>query len=232
MTKLAPQEKAITEWLASQKEAMLGVAAPRSSTSTAAATTRPASTPSASASSASSTEQGLLTSREPNDRFGDAIHIRLDDKPTNEQPDRADGSPRHGVPQGRGRPPPIPHRERPRLRSGRRRHEVGARHQRLRAGRLQALRRRAGAARRPHHQRRGDRLARRRGPSSSGWRGRRVACSTPSPAGPPATSSRGARAACSSPSRSPARRRTRAATSRRASAPSASWRTRSSPCTR
>ena len=31
-------------------------------------------------------EQGLPTRREPHDVFGDAIHIRLDDKPTNEKP--------------------------------------------------------------------------------------------------------------------------------------------------
>ena len=31
-------------------------------------------------------EQGLLTRREPMDRFGDAIHIRLDDRLTNEKP--------------------------------------------------------------------------------------------------------------------------------------------------
>jgi glutamate carboxypeptidase len=31
-------------------------------------------------------EQGLPTRREPNEHYGDAIHVRLDDKPTNERP--------------------------------------------------------------------------------------------------------------------------------------------------
>src|SRR5262245_59884489 len=31
-------------------------------------------------------EQGLLTRREPQVRFGDAIHVRLDDRPMNEKP--------------------------------------------------------------------------------------------------------------------------------------------------
>ena len=144
----------------------------------------------------------MPTSVEPHERFGDAIHIRLDDKPTQRAPDRADGPPRHRVPQGRGGAPAVPHRGRPRLRPRRGRHEGAGSSERLRAGGLQALRRRAGAARRPHHRRRGDRLAVLAPRDRAGRARRRAACSTPSPAVPAATSSPRARAACSSPSRS------------------------------
>ena len=82
MTKLAPQEKAVTEWLASQKEAMLGLLAEVVNIDS-------GSYDKAGVDAVGERfilffgEQGLLTTREPNERFGDAIHIRLDDKPTN-----------------------------------------------------------------------------------------------------------------------------------------------------
>ena len=85
MTKLAPQEKAVTEWLASQKEAMLGLLAEVVNIDS-------GSYDKAGVDAVGERfirffgEQGLLTTREPNERFGDAIHIRLDDKPTNERP--------------------------------------------------------------------------------------------------------------------------------------------------
>jgi glutamate carboxypeptidase len=85
MTKLAPQEKAVTEWLASQKEAMLALLAEVVNIDS-------GSYDKAGVDAVGERfirffrEQGLITSREPNDRFGDAIHIRLDDKPTNERP--------------------------------------------------------------------------------------------------------------------------------------------------
>jgi glutamate carboxypeptidase len=85
MTKLAPQEKAITEWLASQKEAMLGLLAEVVNIDS-------GSYDKAGVDAVGErfirffAEQGLLTSRESNDSFGDAIHVRLDDKPTNERP--------------------------------------------------------------------------------------------------------------------------------------------------
>ena len=85
MAKLAPQEKAITDWLALQKEAMLSLLA------------EVVNLDSGSYDKAGVDavgvrfmrffqEQGLLTTVEPNERFGDAIHIRLDDKPSNERP--------------------------------------------------------------------------------------------------------------------------------------------------
>ena len=230
MTKLAPHEAKITDWLAAQKEAMLALLGEVVNLDS-------GSYDKAGVDAVGARfirffqEQGLLTTIEPHERFGDAIHIRLDDKPTQRAPDRADGPSRHRVPQGRGGAPAVPHRGWPRLRARRGRHEGRARAQRLRAGGLQALRRRAGPARRPHHQRRGDRLAllaprdrARRAPGAlrvqlrarpSQRQRRHLAQGRRVPA----------------PSRSRARPPTPAATSRRASAPSASWRTRSSPCT-
>jgi glutamate carboxypeptidase len=85
MTKLAPQENTITEWLASQKEAMLGLLAEVVNIDS-------GSYDKAGVDAVGERfirffgEQGLVTTREPNDRFGDAIHISLDDKPTNERP--------------------------------------------------------------------------------------------------------------------------------------------------
>ncbi len=85
MTKLAPQEKAVTEWLASQKEAMLALLAEVVNIDS-------GSYDKAGVDAVGERfirffeEQGLLTTREPNERFGDAIHIRLDDKPSNERP--------------------------------------------------------------------------------------------------------------------------------------------------
>jgi glutamate carboxypeptidase len=85
MPKLRPQEKAITDWLASQKEAMLALLAEVVSIDS-------GSYDKAGVDAVGARfvrffqEQGLLTSIEPNERFGDAIHIRLDDKPTNERP--------------------------------------------------------------------------------------------------------------------------------------------------
>lgn len=85
MTKLAPQEATITNWLASQKEAMLSLLAEVVSIDS-------GSYDKAGVDAVGARfvrffkEQGLLTTVEPNERFGDAIHIRLDDKPSNERP--------------------------------------------------------------------------------------------------------------------------------------------------
>ncbi len=85
MTKLAPQEKAITDWLAAQKEAMLALLAEVVSIDS-------GSYDKAGVDAVGARfvrffeEHGMLASREPNERFGDAIHIRLDDKPSNERP--------------------------------------------------------------------------------------------------------------------------------------------------
>ena len=158
MTKVAPHEAKITEWLASQQQAMLDLLRD-------AVNTDSGSYDKAGVDAVGQrfidffTAQGLLTTREPHDTFGDAIHIRLDDKPLQRKTRPADGPSRHRVPERRGGPPPVPHRRRPRLRTWRVRHEGRSCHQRVRAGGLQAVRRCAGAARGPHHQRRGDRLA-------------------------------------------------------------------------
>ena len=85
MSKLAQQEAKITEWLASQKEAMLALL------------TEVVNMDSGSYDKAGVDavgkrfvrffeEQGLLATIEPHETFGNAIHIRLDDKPTNERP--------------------------------------------------------------------------------------------------------------------------------------------------
>jgi glutamate carboxypeptidase len=85
MSKLAQQEAKITEWLASQKEAMLALL------------TEVVNMDSGSYDKAGVDavgkrfvrffeEQGLLATLEAHETFGNAIHIRLDDKPTNERP--------------------------------------------------------------------------------------------------------------------------------------------------
>jgi glutamate carboxypeptidase len=85
MTRLGPQEKAITEWLASQKQEMLALLAEVVNIDS-------GSYDKAGVDAVGERfirffdEQGLLTAREPSERFGDAIHVRLDDKPSNERP--------------------------------------------------------------------------------------------------------------------------------------------------
>jgi len=85
MPKLAPKEAEITDWLASQKEAMLALLAEVVDTDS-------GSYDKAGVDAVGArfvrffAERGLITRIEPNDRFGDAIHVRLDDKPTNERP--------------------------------------------------------------------------------------------------------------------------------------------------
>ena len=176
-------------------------------------------------------EQGLLTTVEPHESFGNAIHIRLDDKPTNERPIVLMGHRDTVFPKGEVARRPF------RIEGGR---AYGPGVVDMKAGLVLnafvlAAFKRFGGAPAPlaglDHQRRGDRLAVVAPGDRARRRARRAACSTPSPAGPAATSSRRARAACSCASRSSARPPIRAATSRRASAPSARWRTRSSPCT-
>src|SRR5262245_65279179 len=85
MPKEPAHEKAITDWLASQKEAMLALLGEVVDIDS-------GSYDKAGVDAVGQrfmrffAEQGMLASVEPNERFGDAIHIRLDDKPTNERP--------------------------------------------------------------------------------------------------------------------------------------------------
>jgi len=85
MTKPAPQEATITDWLASQKEAMLTLLGE-------AVNIDSGSYDKAGVDAVGQRfmrffeEQGLVTSIETNERFGNAIHVRLDDKPSNERP--------------------------------------------------------------------------------------------------------------------------------------------------
>jgi glutamate carboxypeptidase len=85
MAKPAPREATITDWLASQKEAMLGLLRE-------AVNMDSGSYDKAGVDAVGQrfigffAEQGLITTVEPHERFGNAIHIRLDDKPTNERP--------------------------------------------------------------------------------------------------------------------------------------------------
>jgi glutamate carboxypeptidase len=85
MTKLAPHEAAITGWLASQKEAMLALL--REAVDIDSGSYDKAGVDAVGARFVRFfEEQGLVTTIEPDERFGSAIHIRLDDKPTNERP--------------------------------------------------------------------------------------------------------------------------------------------------
>ena len=85
MTKLAPQEAKITDWLAAQKEAMLALLGEVVNLDS-------GSYDKAGVDAVGARfirffrEQEMPTSVEPHERFGDAIHVRLDDKPTNERP--------------------------------------------------------------------------------------------------------------------------------------------------
>jgi glutamate carboxypeptidase len=81
----APQEAAITQWLAAQKEAMLALLAEVVNLDS-------GSYDKAGVDAVGErfmrffAEHGLIATREASERFGDAIHVRLDDKPSNERP--------------------------------------------------------------------------------------------------------------------------------------------------
>src|SRR5262245_35047896 len=85
MSKLTPQEAKITDWLAAQKEAMLGLLGEVVNLDS-------GSYDKAGVDAVGARfirffrEQGMQTNIEAHERFGDAIHVRLDDKPTNERP--------------------------------------------------------------------------------------------------------------------------------------------------
>ena len=85
MTALTTIESQITQWLASQQQAMLDLLRD-------AVNTDSGSYDKAGVDAVGQrfidffTTQGLLTTREPHDTFGDAIHIRLDDTLSNEKP--------------------------------------------------------------------------------------------------------------------------------------------------
>jgi len=85
MTKPAPHEAKITEWLASQQEAMLAML--RDAVNTDSGSYDKAGVDAVGQLFIDFFEQhGLVTIREAHERFGDAIHIRLDDTRTNEKP--------------------------------------------------------------------------------------------------------------------------------------------------
>ena len=85
MANAASKEGEILDWLAAQQDAMLSLLR-------AAVNTDSGSYDKPGVDSVGDlfinffTQHGLLTSREPNERFGDAIHIRLDDQRANEKP--------------------------------------------------------------------------------------------------------------------------------------------------
>jgi glutamate carboxypeptidase len=85
MTKLAPHEAKITQWLASQQDAMIVLLRD-------AVNTDSGSYDKAGVDAVGQlfidffAQHGLPTTREPNDTYGDAIHIRLDDTRSNEKP--------------------------------------------------------------------------------------------------------------------------------------------------
>jgi glutamate carboxypeptidase len=72
MTKMVPQESAIIEWLASQKEAMLALLR------------ETVNIDRGSYDKVGFEEHGLNTTIEPSEHFGDVIHVRLDDQLSNE----------------------------------------------------------------------------------------------------------------------------------------------------
>ena len=82
---LSQQEAQITEWLANQKDAMIALLRDVVNIDS-------GSYDKAGVDAVGErferffAEHGLITQREPNERFGDAIHIRLDDRLTNEKP--------------------------------------------------------------------------------------------------------------------------------------------------
>ena len=85
MTKPAPLEATITNWLASQKEAMLALL--REAVNIDSGSYDKVGVDAVGACFMRFfEEQGLLTTVEPHESFGNAIHIRLDDKPSNERP--------------------------------------------------------------------------------------------------------------------------------------------------
>jgi glutamate carboxypeptidase len=85
MTKLAPHEARITDWLAAQQEAMLAMLAEVVNIDS-------GSYDKSGVDAVGSRfmrffeEEGLLATIEPNEQFGNAIHIQLDHKPSNERP--------------------------------------------------------------------------------------------------------------------------------------------------
>src|SRR5499427_6319770 len=85
MTKLTSYEAKITGWLAAQSEAMLALLAEVVNVDS-------GSYDKSGVDAVGDrfvrffSEQGLLTAIEPNERFGDAIHVRLDHTPSNERP--------------------------------------------------------------------------------------------------------------------------------------------------
>jgi glutamate carboxypeptidase len=85
MSKLAPHEKAVTDWLAGQKEAMLALLAEVVNIDS-------GSYDKSGVDAVGARfirffhERGMHVAHEPHERFGDAIHVRLDDKPSNERP--------------------------------------------------------------------------------------------------------------------------------------------------
>jgi glutamate carboxypeptidase len=85
MTKVAPQEAAITQWLASQKEAMLALL--RDTVNIDSGSYDKVGVDSVGAHFVRFFEEhGLYTAIEPSEHFGNVIHVRLDDQPSNEHP--------------------------------------------------------------------------------------------------------------------------------------------------
>src|SRR5204862_2483505 len=80
-----PLEATITNWLASQKEGMLALL--REAVNIDSGSYDKVGVDAVGARFVRFFEEhGLLTTVEPHERFGNAIHIRLDDKPSNERP--------------------------------------------------------------------------------------------------------------------------------------------------
>jgi glutamate carboxypeptidase len=85
MAKLAANEAQITNWLASQQDAMLALLRDAVNTDSS-SYDKPGVDKVGQIFIDFFTQHGLLTQREPSDTYGDAIHIRLDDTRSNEKP--------------------------------------------------------------------------------------------------------------------------------------------------
>src|SRR5258705_13051391 len=85
MTKLAPHEAKIVDWLAGQKEAMIELVGAVVNIDSG-SYDKPGVDAVGQRFILFFEEHGLLTTAEPHEKFGEAIHIRLDDTRSNERP--------------------------------------------------------------------------------------------------------------------------------------------------
>ena len=159
MSELTPEETKVTAWLASRKEAM--VALLREMVDTDSGSYDKAGVDRAGQVLARFHEaNGLVVEIVPDARYGDAVKARLPNPAANDQrPVLLLGHRDTVFPAGRADAPALHRQGRPRLWTGRRRHEGGAGDRGLRRRRLRRMRRALRPAPDADDERRGDRLA-------------------------------------------------------------------------